>query len=76
MVISNRRHIECSNLTKARWACVIYICNHEKNKTTCPPGYHHNGFTATHALGHMMYDYILLVPMNQIMLNKLSKECE
>ena len=19
----------------------------------CPPGYHHNGFVATHALGHM-----------------------
>ena len=25
-------------------------------KTMCPPGYHHNGFVATHALGHMMYD--------------------
>ena len=24
-------------------------------KTMCPPGYHHNGFGATHALGHMMY---------------------
>ena len=22
-------------------------------KTMCPPGYHHNGFVATHALGHM-----------------------
>ena len=21
----------------------------------CPPGYHHNGFLATHALGHRMY---------------------
>ena len=21
----------------------------------CPPGYHHNDFVATHALGHMMY---------------------
>ena len=40
----------------------------------CPPGYHHNGFVATHALGHMMYDYTLLVPMNQKVLNKLSKE--
>ena len=27
-------------------------------KTMCPPGYHHNGFMATHALGHMMYGYI------------------
>ena len=35
-------------------------------KTMCPPGYHHNGFVATHAFGHMMYGYILLVPMNQI----------
>ena len=24
-------------------------------KTMCPPGYHHNGFVATHALEHMMY---------------------
>ena len=22
-------------------------------KTMCPPGYHHNGFVATHALGYM-----------------------
>ena len=22
-------------------------------KTMCPPGYHHNGFVATHALGHV-----------------------
>ena len=26
----------------------------------CPPGYHHNGFVATHALGHMMYLSIYL----------------
>ena len=24
-------------------------------KTMCPPGYHHNGFLASHAFGHMMY---------------------
>ena len=24
-------------------------------KTMCPPGYHQNGFVATHALGRMMY---------------------
>ena len=24
----------------------------------CPPGYHHNGFVATHALRHMMYGCI------------------
>ena len=22
-------------------------------KTMCPPGYHHNGFVITHALGHI-----------------------
>ena len=43
-------------------------------KTMCPPGYHHNGFVATHALGHMMYGYTLLVPMNQRVLNKQSRE--
>ena len=43
-------------------------------KTMCPPGYHHNGFVETHALGHMMHGYTLLVSMNQRVLNKLSKE--
>ena len=45
-------------------------------KTMCPPppGYHHNGFVTTQALGHMMYGYTLLVPMNQGVLSKLSKE--
>ena len=52
----------------------IYIYIYVIMKTMCPPVYHHNGFVATHALGHMMYDYPLLVPMNQRVLNKLSKE--
>ena len=43
-------------------------------KTMCPPDYHHNDFVATRALGHMMYSYTLLVPMNQRVLNKLNKE--
>ena len=30
-------------------------------KTMCPPGYHHNGFVATHALGHMMYAHLASV---------------
>ena len=29
-------------------------------KTMCPPGYHHNGFVATHALGDMTYIYIYI----------------
>ena len=41
-------------------------------KKMCPPGNHHNGFVATHALAHMMYGYTLLVPMNQRVLNKHS----
>ena len=43
-------------------------------KTIFPPGYHLNGFMATHALGRMMYGHTLLVPMNQRVFNKLSKE--
>ena len=27
-------------------------------KIMCPPCYHHNGFVATHALGHLMYGFI------------------
>ena len=42
-------------------------------KTMFPPGYHHDGFVATHALRHMRYGYTLLVPMNQRVLNKLSR---
>ena len=33
----------------------IYIYIYVIMKTMCPPVYHHNGFVATHALGHMMY---------------------
>ena len=43
-------------------------------KTMCPPGYHHNGFVAIYALGHLIHGYTLLVPMNQRVLNKQSKE--
>ena len=43
-------------------------------KIMYPTGYHHNGFVATHALGHMMYGYTLLLPIKQRVLNKLGKE--
>ena len=33
-------------------------------KTILPPGYHRDGFVASHVLGHLMYGYTLLVPMN------------
>ena len=39
-----------------------------------PSGYHHNGFVSTHALGHVMHGYTLLVPMIERVLNKLRKE--
>ena len=39
-----------------------------------PSGYHHNCFVATHALGQMMHGYTLLVPKDQRVLNRLSKE--
>ena len=29
----------------------MYIHTHAIMKTMCPPGYHHNGFAGTHALG-------------------------
>ena len=38
----------------------LYIIN-VNMKTMCPPGYDHNGFVETHALGLMMYGYTLLV---------------
>ena len=31
-------------------------------KTMCPPGYHHNGIVATHALAHMMYGQPYMCP--------------
>ena len=43
-------------------------------ETMCPLGYYHSDFVATHALGHRMYGFKLLVPLNQRVLNKLSKE--
>ena len=39
----------------------------------CPPGYHHNGFVATHALGHIVFhDYIYIMP---ILLCEISALC-
>ena len=35
---------------------------------------HHSDFVGIHALGHIMYTYLLLVPMNQRVLNKPSKK--
>ena len=46
------------HLTLTYKVCIyIYIYIYIIMKTICPPGYHHNGFVATHALGHMMYGW-------------------
>ena len=42
-------------------------------KAISPPGYHHNGFVATHALGHMIYGYTLLVHISLLSTLALSK---
>ena len=58
-------NIRCSLLvnpshTDESWArrntCMwtIYVYIYVIMKTMCPPGYHHNGFVANHALGHMI----------------------
>ena len=43
-------------------------------KTMCPPSFHHSGFVATNALGHTLYGYTLLLPMNQRVINKPRKK--
>ena len=53
---------------------IFFIYIYAIMKIMCPPGYHHNGFVATNALGQRMYGYTLLVPISQRVLNKLSKE--
>ena len=41
-------------------------------KKTCLLYHHHNCFVPHHALGHMMYSFMLLVPMNRKVPNKPS----
>ena len=66
--MSDPQHsVQISQKEDERNICVIM-------KTMRGRGFHHNGFVATHALGHMMYGCTLLVPMNQRVLKKLSKE--
>ena len=52
------------------------IYSEREYSTMCPPGYYQsaNGYIVIHALGHMMYGYTLLVPVNQGVFNKSSKE--
>ena len=41
------------------------MCIYEAMKAMCPFAYNHNGFMAMWQLEHMMYDYLLVVPINQ-----------
>ena len=43
-------------------------------KTMCSPDYHDNGFVSTHTPEYIICSYTLLVPINQRVLNKVSKE--
>ena len=44
------------------YTILMLQCYNVIMKTMCPPGYHHNGFVATHALGHTMYgDHMLIL---------------
>ena len=54
---------QSAQISQKQDECNIYI--YEIMKTMCPPGYHHNGFVVTHALGHMMYG---LCPSAQVVM--------
>ena len=43
----------------------IYMYIYVPMKTMCPPGYHHNGFVATHALGYM-WDFSTLCVVDHL----------
>ena len=38
----------------------------------CPPGYHHNSFMATQALGHMMYGYVAIKPLCYVVIKDVA----
>ena len=40
----------------------------------CPLGYHHNGFMATHALGHMMYGRLHTAGTNELKSAQQAKQ--
>ena len=44
-------------------------------KTMYPPGYHHNGFVATHALGHMMYGLYIYIYIYYVYIIYIYKVC-
>ena len=67
-------HYTCKCIYGLAENIYIYIYMYVYMKAMCPPGYHHSGSVATHAVRHMMYGYLLLAPMRQRMFKKPSKE--
>ena len=57
-VLSDPRDTQSPQISQKQDGRNIYIIL----KTMCSPDYHHNGFMATHALGHMTYSTVHLVP--------------
>ena len=46
--------MQCAQISQKQDCHNIYVI-------MCPLGYHHNGFVATHALGHMMCGYHMVI---------------
>ena len=49
-------HTQSPQISQKQDECNISVIM----KTMCPPVYHHNGFVATRALGHMMHDIVFM----------------
>ena len=52
-LLVNPNHTDESWARRNTCIWIIYVYIYVIMKTMCPPGYHHNGFVATHALGYM-----------------------
>ena len=76
---SNEHNIIGGNVIQDIHRVLELLQEHEHNNTCnhdypmCPPGYHHNGFMATHELGHKMYGYTMLVFKNQRVLKLATR---
>ena len=63
--------MQSAEISHKQDGCYMYVII----KAMHTPGFHHNDFVATHhAFGHKTNGYTMLVPMNQRVLKKLSKE--
>lgn len=62
--------------TKSPQSCrsMMSVIYHEIMKTICSPCYHYSRFVVTHIQEHMVYNYTLLVLMNQKSIQEGSRE--